>query len=148
MSWAGVLSTIQTHLETAGATLSPAITYVRASEPVALPQDLIAYWYEGDIDDDSTWSQVNTKERMTITVYRRVGDRKDDFAADLEVWLRDANRAIQTRLYGDEYLGGNCIRLTIGATSAGWAQYEPDRWARTLVIPLEVSLANTATIAA
>ena len=151
MSWSGVLSTLQTHLETVGAALTPAITYVRASEPAALPQDMIVYWYEGDQESTTggnTFGKVNTQERLTITVFWRVGDRKDDYAADLEVSAREANRAIQAALWGDTYLGGNAIGLDIGSTSMGWVQYEPGRWARTLTLPLVVEMAETATISA
>jgi hypothetical protein len=149
MSWSGVLSTVQTHCETAGAALTPPITYVRASEPVAVPQDMIAYWYDGDQESTTggnTFGKVNTQERLTITFYWRVEDRKDSYAADLEVTARTANRALHAALWGDVKLGGNCIGIDMGPTQMAWAQHEPGKWARTLTATLIVDLAETEDI--
>ena len=154
MAWSDLLSVLNAHLVTAGATLTPAITYVRRGEPVSIPVDTIAYWYDGDQESSTggnTFTKVNVGERITITVYFRVGDHKDSYDANLDERIRAANRAIQARLWGDTHIGENCIGLAIENTRTAWVQYDvgpPERWAKTLTIPIAVDMAETESISA
>lgn len=149
MSWSGVLSTVHTHLTTAGASLSPTITLIRRGEPFSSLERQIAYWYDGDQESTTggnTLTRVNIQERLTIRCYWPVLNRDAQWMSDIEVQVQAANRAIQSALWGDAHLGENAIGLDIGNTQAGW-QPVGEAWIRVLTIPVLVDLAETEVIA-
>lgn len=151
MSWSGVLSTIDTHLATAAATVNALDTtkdqfQVRRGEPAQILSRQVAYWYEGDEEARNTLSAANVEERITIRWYWPVLNRDAAWASYVESQMQAANRATQTALYGDAHLGENCIALRIDRTSAGWQQVG-EAWVRVLSIPVRIEMVDVATIA-
>jgi hypothetical protein len=146
MSWAGVLSTVDAHLVTAGATLTPAITVVRRGEPYSLGRQMIAYWYAGDREHANTLTSTTIDEHLVIRCYWPVPNRDDVLAAALEVSVQQANRAIQARLWGDAHLGENVIGLDIDPAEAGWEAWG-EAWIRTLTVSLWCWMVDVETIA-
>ena len=154
MSWAGVLTTIETHLATAAATVNALDAgkdpfRVRRGEPTSLMSRQVAYWYEGDQASRTggmTLGKNNIEEKVTIRWYWPVLNRDDTWTAALEVQLQAANRATQGPLLGDVTLGGNSIALFLGDTATGW-QSVGEAWVRVLTIPLFVDQAWTEDVA-
>jgi hypothetical protein len=151
MTFADAVTVLQTHLVTAGASLSDPIgsAQVRAGEPSGLLARTIAWWYDGDQESNTggrTLSENNVQEKVTIRVYWPVPSRDDPLALKLELAVREANRAIQAQLWGDAHLGGNCIGIAIDASTAGW-QEQGSNWLRVLTIPLFIDMAWVEPIA-
>ena len=154
MSWSGALTTLETHLTTAAATVNALDTgkdpfRVRRGEPFSLMSRQVAYWYEGDQESRTggmTLGKNNIEEKVTVRWYWPVLNRDDTWVAALEVQLQAANRATQGPLLGDVTLGGNSIALFLGETTAGW-QNVGEAWVRVLTIPVFVDQAWTEDIA-
>jgi hypothetical protein len=154
MSWAGVLTTIDTHLATAAGVVDALDTRqepfdVRRGEPFGALKRQVAYWYNGDQESTSggrTFGKNNVEEKLVIRWYWPVLNRDDNFSSYIETQLQAANRATQAALLGDGTLGGNSIDLTIESVTAGW-QSVGEAWIRVLTIPLLVDMAWTEDIA-
>jgi hypothetical protein len=149
VSWSGVLSTIDSHLVAAGLTLTPPVTAIRAGEPDAVTTPVFAYWYGGDRESTTggnTLSKTNLQESVIIRGYFPGSLRVMSQDATLEVLLQSAKAAIRSRLWGDGYLGGNCITLDVGDTAAGWSVVG-NAIVRTFEFVLWVDLPEVDTIA-
>ena len=98
MSWAGVLSTIDAHLVTAGATLTPPVTAIRQGEPDAVTTPVFAYWYIGDRESKTggnTLARTNLEEGVLIRGYFPGSLRVKSQDAALEVLVQAAKAAIR-----------------------------------------------------
>jgi hypothetical protein len=155
MTWAGVLSTVSTHLTTAGATLSSpdtgtAVTNIQAGEPSGVTQPSLHYWYDGDRESTTggnTLTKVNMEELVRIGIFVPVGlNRSPAKDAVVETFMRNAKFAILDALWGDVQLGGNCIGIEIPPVESGWTVVG-DTLCRTVQILLWVDLAEVHTIA-
>ena len=123
MSWAGVIAAIDADLVTAGATLSPAISEIRQGEPDVVNTPIIGYWYVGDRESETggnSLTKTNIEEGVLVRIYRPGSVRATSLDDSLEVWVRGAVRACKAALWGDVYLGGNSIGLSITDTVAAW----------------------------
>lgn len=124
MTWAGALSVLDAHLVTAGATLTPPVTAIRQGEPDEVNVPVFAYWYTGDRESTTggnTLARTNLQEGIVIRGYFPGSLRVKSQDATLEVMIREAKAAIRSALWGDGYLGGNCITLTLEDTVSGWS---------------------------
>ena len=144
-AWDDVLSHVETHLRTAGATLRRPITDVRLGEPATFSAPLAAYWYAGDSEGQrigNTLSRASYTERLTIRWYWPVGDRAINAAADVERELRQANRATTHAIWADYTLGGHATGIDFpeGAES-GWTE-TAGGWVRTLTLTLGVDMVD------
>jgi len=154
MSWAGALTTLDTHLATAAAAIDALYPTkekfdVRRGEPSNVLRRQVCYWYEGDQASRTggmSFGKNNIEEKVTIRWYWPVLNRDDAFVSEIEVQLQLANRATQAALLGDALLGGNSIALFLGDTTAGW-QNVGEAWVRVLTLPLFVDQAWTEDIA-
>lgn len=147
MTWVGVISAINTNLETAAASAS--IPLVRQGEPDNLNTDCIYYEYAGDRESrtgGNTLTKTNVEERVRVTVLLRGSVRATAIDSSLEVRLRDAARACKAALWGDWSLGGNCIGLSVDDTETGWVNIG-DQLARFAAFDLLIDLAEVDTIA-
>lgn len=154
MTFAAALAVLDTHLVTAGATLSAAnaITDVLAGEPGTPPGRCARYWYEGDgaparMGGQRTLGDQMTGERVTVRLYWPVSTRDRTVAPRLEADVQAAARAIKHALIGDSTLGGNCTDMEVGDADAGWLLLDSATW-RTLSIPLVLDFVDLDPIGA
>ena len=144
-----MLSTIDSHLVAAGLTLTPPVTAIRHGEPDAVTTPVFAYWYAGDRESTTggnTLGKTNLQEGIVIRGYFPGSLRVMSQDAVLEVLVQSAKAAIRNRLWGDGYLGGNCISLELENTVAGWSVVG-NAVVRTFEFVLWVDLAEVDTIA-
>lgn len=154
MTWAGVLTALDTDLAAAAAVVNALDTSkdpfsVLRGEPAGILARRVAYWYEGDQESSTggrSFGKNNVEEKVTIRWYWPVLNRDAQFSSYVEGQMQAANRATASALLGDSQLGGNAIGLAIDTTSAGWQQVG-EAWVRVLSIPIRIDMAWTEDIA-
>lgn len=151
MSWDGVLTTIEGHLATAGASLDPKATDIRPGEPkdFSSVQPVIAYWYAGDRESQTggnTFTRTNIEEGLRIQLYVPDTIRLRNKADATERYLRAGVRAIKAALWADASLGGNAIGLDLDSSETGWFEIS-GVLARTVGFNAWIDLAEVDVIA-
>lgn len=152
MTFSAAMSTLNTHLVTVGATLSPKITDIGQGEPGVPPGRCARYWYEGDgpparMGATRTLRDQMVGEKVTIRCYWPVAGRDKAVASALEVDVQAAARAIKNALIGDSTLGAACVDLEVGDADTGWLLLDGASY-RTLTIPLVLDFVDIDTIGA
>lgn len=152
MTFSGALTTIATHLGTAGNAQTPKITDIGVGEPGVPPGRCVRYWYEGDgaparLGATRTLGDQMVGERLTIRAFWPVGTRDKTVSAALEADVQLFARAIKHLLIEDSQLAGNCVDLEVGNADAGWLSLDGGTW-RVLSIPLVLDFVDVDHIGA
>lgn len=154
-AWAG-WAKIKTLLETAGATVTPAITLVDRGAPSSMPQDMIRFWYDGNVSSPVMSDTLNRSQEgiaLTIGVFLKAGAPGIEAEARLDERLEEIDAAIQSALLGDAYLGdfgagtNTTVHLLISDTSAAFGNIGGAA-VRALEIPVVYTVADRHTIGA
>src|SRR3970040_1661266 len=91
--------------------------------PGAVNTPIIGYWDVGDRESETggnSLTKTNIEEGVLVRIYRPGSVRATSLDDSLEVWVRSAVRACKAALWGDVYLDGNSIGLSITDTVAAW----------------------------
>lgn len=153
-AWAG-WAKIKTLLETAGGTVTPAITLVDRGAPSSMPQDMIRFWYDGNVTSPVMSDTLNRSQEgiaFTIGVFLKAGATGIEAEARLDERLEEIDAAIQSALLGDAYLGtfgsdNTAVHLLISDTSAAFGNIGGAA-VRALEIPVVYTVADRHTIGA
>jgi hypothetical protein len=135
VSVAGALTVLDSHLVTAGASVTPAIVNVAQGERSSLDRR-IDYWIQQLTDPPSMSGFTETlTDRMfgaevAIRAYIPVRDRRETLVANTEADLATVSANIAIRVLGDADLGGNVYRLTWNGCAFEWLRTDDGTWVR------------------
>lgn len=142
------ITVLASHLTTAGAAVTPAVTRIRRGEPVTAPNTpMLAYYYDGERESTTggnTFGKVNIEVLVRIGGLFPMSSDDDAVSSALDKWTYSMVRAITSRLYGDASLGGNCIGIEIDTPELVW--WQPGGQIRGFELPVWIDLAEIEDI--
>jgi len=150
MSWAGALTALEVCLNGAAAYINALDTgkepfECKRGEPFSPLKRQVRYWYLGDQEARNTLTAENVDEKIMVRWYWPVLNRDDRWVSDLEVQVREANRATHAAIYADDHLGENVTATRIDETTTAWQQVN-EAWIRVLSIPIRLEMVDVSVI--
>lgn len=142
MSYDSAVTVLESHLDAVATTYKYT---TQGGEPGTPPRKLIAWWFDGDGENDligETLTDHPFGDRIRVRVYIPVATRAVNPSRAVEMELRAVIRAIKTRLWADRDLGGNVESLVIDDSDTGWLSLD-NGWFRVASFGLGLGVTDT-----
>lgn len=152
MAFPDAMAVLETHLDTAGAQVSPTMANVAQGERDGNDRR-IDYWVDsiGGAERFGGASESYTDRMFGVTVSVRavipVRDKRVTLVSNVEADLYTVSFQIAFRVLGDYTLGGNCTAATWQGAEFGWERNDDGTWLRTSTTTLVFDFVEQITLA-